>query len=438
MKKVYVFVMACIVIAAGAIPTAAITPRENSQGAPLDATSVSWSSLDPQQSLDELFRSVASDVPGFAGLHLDRKSDSVVVLMTSVDQQTADQARDITSVALDDLDLLAKPLVVKQVQYTFRHLSDWYDAIRDVVWSDQNTVYTDIDETKNRIAIGSTDPLATVDHLQQSSAIADIPSDVWTVDRTEVPVPDTSLQDVHRPVVGGLQVAREAGTNMISICTLGVIAYRGDTPGMVTNSHCSTDLWRLDSTEWGQPTPSWPIAIEGRDPRPFVGGNCPPDFQCRYSDASWAELEASVLGPRVMHDRGHIATPGSFGDPVSWNGVDTFEITSTGNPLVDEPTSFVGRTSGRQFGIVIDTCVDFRQSQAPSDYLFLCQSVTNTPGQGGDSGSPMFRTTGVGPDSRLQGIGWGSTTDTRVFSTIGHVQRAGELGALNVCTTTTC
>jgi hypothetical protein len=73
------------------------------------------------------------------------------------------------------------------------------------------------------------------------------------------------------------------------------------------------------------------------------------------------------------------------------------------------------------------TCTNFNVSG--TNITQLCQSQASYSSAGGDSGSPVFSITG-GSDVRVRGIHWGSGG---VYSPIGGIQRAGELGAITEC-----
>lgn len=227
----------------------------------------------------------------------------------------------------------------------------------------------------------------------------------------------SNLQDLHRPLVGGLQISSTK-----FICTLGFSTKRNGVEGFVTNAHCTDIYGVVESTRFGQPNFVTEVGIEEVDPAFFVGGTCPSNFRCRYSDAAFAR----TTGLTAV-DQGHIATPSTTIVRTTWDGVSTYSIIKETDPLLNDGVLKVGRTTGRTAGVVERTCVNVRV--AGEDILMLCQAIASYESDGGDSGAPVL-TTVDGPRSWARGIHWGSGG---VFSPISNIQRIDELGSVETC-----
>ena len=120
--------------------------------------------------------------------------------------------------------------------------------------------------------------------------------------------------------------------------------------------------------------------------------------------------------------------PGGAGASCAYNGTNRFRIVLKADPLMGQPVSKVGRTTGLTRGTVTKTC----ETEVRTDGTFLCQVEADYAARGGDSGSPVF--TPVGSTAVLVGIHWLGVEGpgVHVFSPISGVQR--DLGTLGVCT----
>jgi hypothetical protein len=381
--------------------------------------------------LDDMFARVAQQVPAFGGLFFD-KSGQLTMYLTDIGptaQAAAETA--IASVFGDDERIVGRPIRVLQGQYGFLQLKEWYDVMWTAVFTIPGVIVTDIQEAQNRLYVG-VETLEIAGAVEAMLAQLGIPREAVIIEETAPEVPLTSLQTRHRPLVGGLQI------NFGSfLCTFGFNATRSGVRGGVTNSHCTNIQGGVEGTVYHQHTASGTvnrIGMETVDPPYFTGGTCPapsPPNQCRYSDSSFMQIP-HPSGPYVTADRGYIARP-ALG-ALAWNGVDRFRIVSelSGNSLVGEIVTKVGRSSGRTQGDVFASCANV--GQTGTNNIILCQDRANYSAIAGDSGSPVFKILDSPRpnDVKLYGINWGSTT----YSPIGNVQGfAGgtELGVLFFC-----
>lgn len=208
----------------------------------------------PDQTIDDIYAQMALEVPGFAGMRLGPDGETIQVFFkgASADAEpSADLRRAVDGFFQAAGDLPPEKIEVLPAQYDFLQLRQWYDRMRDAVWSVPGVVFTDIDEVKNRLDIGvETEEAAEL--VEKRLRELGIPREAVDIEISEPVVPDSSLRDRHRPLVGGLEIIGDyAGT---SECTLGFNAKRAGVEGFVTASHCSEVLAGVDGTGFYQPT----------------------------------------------------------------------------------------------------------------------------------------------------------------------------------------
>lgn len=252
-----------------------------------------------EETFDDTMAAVARAVPGFAGV--TRDGSTLVVRMVSGGDRAARQARDELSRHLDVPGLKASTVRTEPAQFAFDDLKSWFDTLSARLMNTDAAVFLDIDERVNRIILGSSNPEASrrdVDAALQSSS-APIPRSVVEVVQSPLVELDSSLQDPHRPLVGGLQIASST-----KYCTLGYVAVRDGANGFVTNSHCTDSRNGLDGTIFGQSEYVPRVGVEAVDPPVWTGGACPAGRRCRYSDAAWIRTDSLT-----STSRGRIAAP---------------------------------------------------------------------------------------------------------------------------------
>lgn len=237
-----------------------------------------------------------------------------------------------------------------------------------------------------------------------------------------------NLRSAHRPTKGGLQIHWDS-----YVCTLGFNVDHAGGRSFITNSHCSGRQGTTGTTAYYQPSSSAepsPIAIEADDPGYFKGGQCSNGKVCRYSDAARALYQSGIASNAEI-----ARTTGVNNGELSVAGV--FEVSGQDNSSTtfSGTVNKVGRTTGWTAGVVTNSCVTVNVSG--SNIQLLCQTIVENGDavivQGGDSGSPVFRTTSGG-SAQLLGILWGgnSSGSLFVFSPLKSIQ--DELGALDATT----
>jgi hypothetical protein len=330
---------------------------------------------------DDRLAAVARQVPGFGGMFFDQDG----ILQVYMLGQKGPLSEALTAF-LDDVitrevgrgeRLSQKGFEIREGKYDFLDLHRWQRQMAPAVLSLPGVVFTDIDDTTNRLRIGITDLPGRVGAVEEILDTLGIPREAALINETKPVWPE--LQSRRRPLRGGLQI--NYGN---FLCTLGFIAIRQGVTGIVTNSHCTNTQGGVEGTKYHQPSFSFfsQVAEEIVDPTYFTGGSCPAGRRCRFSDSSFARIGGVDTGSAL----GTIAAPNGS---VTWNGIDIFNITAEGSVTVGQPVLKVGRTTGRTHGSITHTCVAI--NQANSIFTQFCQNRASYSSAGGDSGSPVFR-----------------------------------------------
>ena len=274
--------------------------------------------------------------------------------------------------------------------YSILQLLDQYDSVLARLQQLEGIVWIDLDEVRNRIAIGVRPGAEGSLTAALRGRGADLDMFYFEV-VTELPVPLHTLQSQFDTLMGGIQVTASG------VCTLGVTVERsGSIEGFLTASHCVGTVFSMDSVAVGQPSSSDTVGTESIDPDVFACGD--PDG-CRYSDAVLVDVASGVdinLGLiAATTDRDSIRQLNvDHNNPVEI----AFEVTST--PAVGTDIDKIGRSSGWSYGEIDQSCVNFVHQ---SSVTLICQYRTDAWAEGGDSGSPVF----IGPissDVQLAGI----------------------------------
>jgi hypothetical protein len=305
---------------------------------------------------------------------------------------------------------------VRQGQYSFAQLKGW-QIQANALFELPGVVFTDVDESQNRVAVG-VEQRSQTGAVMQSLMGMGIPLKAVDIVETGPIVQMATLRDRVRPLQGGLQINFPG-----FLCTYGFNALRGNTAGFVTNSHCTGTQGGVNHTPYYQPTQSADgntIGAETADPN-YSPNTCPAGMTgkvCRYSDSAFVTLNTTDYAP------GKIAKTSKLGS-TTISG--QFTIAGTGLAVTGTVVNKVGRTSGWSQGRVSNTCV--HTAVSGTNIVELCQTWVKAKSESGDSGSPVFRITG-GDNVELLGILWGGGAGVFVYSPFGQVQQ--ELGSLTV------
>jgi len=381
----------------------------------------------PSRASDDLLLEIDSHASGFGGLYLDEKGEANVHLGNPANQ-------DAVLTAVGEV-LRAKgigpgTIHVRAGRHDFSELARWkadLNSVQDL----PGVVFTDIDESANRIKIGI-ESGADRSAIEDLIAAIGVPQNAVSLETTEPYRMLTTVSSQFRPLVGGVQIGFNCKGKNCYVCTDGFLAAFGGISGFVTCSHCTGKLGIVDGMKYSQPSPNSSsrriVGAEAIDPSYFIGGSCPPGRRCRLSDTALVETRSSV---RLR--RGFIARPPYPTALSIAKRLPRFRILAVDSgTIVGELLAKIGRTTGWTQGTVTNTCVDVNVSG--TDITLLCQDLVSAKSAPGDSGSPVFRILS-GVDVRLYGILWGGDTSTMsfAFSPMSSIQQSGELGPLLTC-----
>ena len=363
----------------------------------------------------------ARAIPGFGGLFLDPVRGAPTVYLTDPRQRSS--AQTALEASLNALGFAPSQLQVLKGDYDFIQLDGWLGKASPEALAIPGTVFTDLDEARNRLRIG----VATDDAERSVRGVLarlGIPTGAVIVERTQPVQSLATLRDNVNPERGGLQISNSGG----GLCTLGftsVIPSTGSR-GFITNSHCTTTRGGVEGTRFHQPIATNLIGTEAADPAFFTGLPCPSGRRCRWSDAA-----------RVRYAAGVSNTLGEIARTNSRNTLNGSRTINASNPVlritseIASPLQFsqvnkIGRTTGWTFGVVTNTCVTINVKN--TTITMLCQDRVSGGSDKGDSGSPVFTWPG-GSTVALNGILWGgSTTSDFWFSRMALIEL--ELGSL--------
>lgn len=310
-------------------------------------------------------------------------------------------------------------------KYTYSQLQEWQLRATPVL-NVAGVTMTDNDDRKNRLTIGL-ESMGVRPQVEAELERLGIPLEAVSFEETGPFEPVQNLRSRVRPVLGGLQIRFQSGS-FGAFCTLGFVATlpgKTDTPGFVTNSHCTAERSVVEGTAYWQPTlpDSNFIGTEILDPSFFSSDedpSCPFLRDCRYSDSAFASLsDEGTQGGLAQTPLGELQIEGGY------------RIVARRLATVGETLNKVGRTTGRTEGLVLNTCIS--TNVAGSNITMLCQDRVAAGVGSGDSGSPVFAITDtpLANDVELAGILWGGSTGSFVYSPVANVEL--ELGALRVC-----
>lgn len=374
------------------------------------ATSPARPAQEMGRGLEARFAELERQVPGFGGYFYDAEG---VLTAYVTDLRNEGQARAALARLQSEGKVKAGSRVaVRQGRYGFSELSRW-NAKLTGVFAERGVVFTDLDEAANRLHVG-VENLGLEQAVRQRAERAGIPAEALVVSQSEPVRPLQTLQNLVRPVQGGLQITWYRGASL-NACTLGYVI---DNYAYLTNSHCSATQGAPDGTVAYQDLPAASIGSEIADPPYWSGGSCPAGWYCRYSDSSLGSFYGGI--PFTWHGVYNTTGIGSITIAGSYNIVAEQPF-----PTLGQTVTTVGRSSGKRVGNVTQTCVNINQSGTP--IVLLCQDIVGASSAGGDSGSPVLVDVGGG-SAHAAGILWGGNSTNYVFSAIANIE--ADLGPL--------
>jgi hypothetical protein len=378
---------------------------------------------------DEKMVKINRQVDGFGGFY--KKDDEYVIVSKnglSKRRGNVPKVTDLISKKVG-LDVASESagFSVSNGEYEFTELMEAKDEARRLL-SKENVSYVDISEKRNRVVVGVTSNTKRVTSKLSKSVGA--VSDRVVFERAQDVQFLSSLQDDYTGYFkqGGLEIGYYSGYSKY-LCTKSTTTkyYSGGSTeyGFLTNSHCTAVQGGVEGTEYYQDAQdeSTVVGVEENDPAYFTGGVCPSGQRCRYSDAAFVDYQ--VYG----FDYGgiHLTTSRDrFNGSLQISG--EVDISEPGPAGVGTEVDKVGRTTGWTYGDVQATCVDV----TVNDVTMLCQTKVNSGVGGGDSGSPVFRSTSGGTPSdgdsvKYLGILWGGIPSSDIYYYSPHSQIEDEL-----------
>lgn len=378
------------------------------------------------QSLDDEFAELAKEVRGFGGLYFDVNQE-VVVYLTDLRERTSAATR-LQAYASRKRGGGPSPRIhYVHGDYSFPALKAWQERAAPLL-SDPDLVFTDVDETRNRVRIG-------VKTLQKAATVRAALANIGIPERAvEIVIAEAAqfaytLNEPVRPTLGGLKIL--AG-HSAKICTLGFNARTASgVPSFVMNSHCTDTQGGTEDTQLWQPAKSklpflHRIGWEAADPVYTTGGSCPSGRRCRRSDAALATI---INQQSWAFEIARTTIEGTTSAGSTIVGQRLPVVAEQGAPLAGALVRKTGRSSGSTRGTVVTTCMTYNVDG--TNVTLFCQYVANGFADFGDSGSPVYTWSGVsGTGATLVGLLWGRTGSPIqfFFSSLSNVE--AELGPL--------
>ena len=369
---------------------------------------------------NDLLNEVTEDVPEFGGLFLSDHGTVLNIYLTEneTDQATKERAQEQVEESFE-----VRPGLMLNVikgNYTITQLSDWYVLMESAgLWDQEGVMMTDLDEGQNQLYIGvvSKENVKSVYTFLEGLNIHR-EAVMVAVEEQPTSISHTLQERAHNDkMAGGYQINIGART-----CTLGFVAIKSGTAGMVTAGHCTEaqpyDGGVTSSNQVHQPSSYNLIGHEDIDPAFSTSlSGCNDSDGCRHSDSAFVDFSSGV-----QYNRGWIAKPSSdWGISVDPDTAHYSIVSDYGGAIVGDEVLKVGRSTGRTRGDVTRTC--FKSDDASNTQwigTFLCQTRVGVSANTGDSGSPVFVVQNS-DQVRLVGILTHRTTSTYDFSPLGRV-----------------
>ena len=319
------------------------------QGSPTDFDPTTYK--DP----NKLLKEVSDEVPEFGGAFLSDSQSVLNIYLTGDATEAAKQQKARQEVE-KRFDL--KPgltLNVIKGNYSITQLSDWYALMEsEGLWDQEGVIMTDLDEGANELYIGVVNA-ANIEPVYTFLEGIGIPRAAVTVAVEEQPVPSShSVQDrAHNDNMAGGYQTNISGRN----CTLGFVAVKSGTAGMVTAGHCTEaqpyDGGVSSNNRVHQPSSYNLIGYEDIDPAFSTSlSGCTDSDGCRHSDAAFVDFSSGV-----KYNRGWIAKPSSdWGTSVDPDTAHYSIARDYGIAMRGDEVLKAGRSTGRTRGNVTRVC----------------------------------------------------------------------------------
>lgn len=307
-------------------------------------------------------------------------------------------------------------------------------------------VSTDIDEVRNRLAVGIKSESRRARAAAQLRSVG-IPKEAVIIEvAPSVQLASHSLAGRVRSVVGGVRTF--FGPGALDYCTLGFNGTYNGVAIFATNGHCTTNM----AAAWGVAGDGGSFyQIDWNYQPDFLGNetyeetwkdqsiypSCPTGRRCKYTDIAmgryrtdggiaWGQFWLARPTTRVQF-------PGAEGNLTIDDGQLLLVTDEYLAPVINQEVDKIGSRTGWTFGPVTRTCFNQDFDGYPvGPVTFLCSYEANGGVNGGDSGSAVFLW-GGGSNVTLTGQLFGGRTDNThfIFSPWNNIQ--GIMG--NIVTT---
>ena len=337
-------------------------------------------------------------------------------------------------------------IVMREVNYSYSELYDWYQIIREDIFKFNGIVGADIDEIENKISIyidnSSNESLKW--NIKSLFSSNNIPMYALTFLESKPVITNVSLRDRSTSMRGGLQIFRRAGS-IIHFCTAGFVTQINGIRGFLTNAHCTSSQGIVnDGTIFEQGTYSDSVILGSPALESASTGICSSKI-CYNTDAAFIPLPDSmpsseyVLKSKYLNARELEIKTGSNSIWTSLYFPEDINLGDRAAVIAGDAAFKTGRTTGTTSGIVTRVCIDVNVGLSNR---YICQmEVEGDSGRfsdSGDSGSPVLGSI-LGRESwaytypysnraRALGLNWGSTSDGQFayFTSIDAIRQ--ELG----------
>lgn len=312
---------------------------------------------------------------------------------------------------------------VERAKYTYRQLSEWRDVVFDTFFGrDLRITSLDLDERANRVVIGVSAAaldLARTEFLPRmrlrgvdTTAISFVHVEIGTPDVSFLP-PTQLTDQTSDPLAGGLAIDMDTNGNQqfAATCTLGLAASRDGQLGLITNSHCTHEMFNPDVDRFYQRF-SRHVATASIDPTAYTCGV----QRCRGADAMFAASNGSVgmaVGKIVKTSASNGGGyGGGFGTLVVDQSNPYFTVVGVADALMGTRIEKMGITSGWTWGNVAGTCVDGYIYKNGKINVIRCEDEADYVADEGDSGAPVFFLTYAGDGTEVVFLGIHSSRET--------------------------
>ncbi len=350
------------------------------------------------------FADLARSAPSSAGFFLDSAGTVSVWVRNSLDGAAAQAniRRQLVSgrIAPRERGVPISQVRVLNARFTFKQLATLRDLAFDNVLGRVRGVNSlDLDERRNRVTLGLDSKTFASARAQviprvlaaggDTSALAFDSVGAFREDMLVVP-PDSITNQSSDPLFGGLAIALEWSATDYHACTLGFVAQRNSTLGLVSASHCTSGMYGPDNNPVHQ-TAGRRVATETVD---AYGYTCGFLSECRGADAFFAPsnnaigMAVGLIARTTFSNGGGLS--GGNGSRLIDQAKPYWMVTAEENNdlYVGSEVQKVGITTGWTHGAIKATCVDYYPR---NNYLLRCGYEAWYVADKGDSGGPVFQ-----------------------------------------------